>query len=59
MEKTILPGISKMFPNRVLTPSIRNDIRADFDQGLNFDQLLNKYGLTRAKIKAILMSNYE
>lgn len=53
--------IGKMFPRRKLTRELRNEIRAYYDSGLNitYEQIIARFGLTRAQIKKILMTEWE
>ena len=53
--------IAKMFPIRKLTRELRNEIRAFYDSGLDitYDQVIARFGLTRAQVKKILMSEWE
>jgi hypothetical protein len=53
--------IAKMFPRRKLDKTLRNEIRAFYDSGLDitYDQVIARFGLTRAQIKKILMSEWE
>jgi hypothetical protein len=53
--------IAKMFPRRKLTRELRNEIRAFYDSALDitYDQVIERFGLTRAQVKKILMSEWE
>ncbi len=50
-----------MLPKRKLTKELRNEIREYYDSHLNvtYDELINRYGLTRAQLKKILLSKWE
>jgi hypothetical protein len=53
--------IAKMFPRRKLDKALRNEIREFYDSGLmvTYDDVQARFGLTRAQIKKILMSEWE
>ena len=53
--------ISKMFPVREVNKELRNEIREFVESNLNvtFADVIARYGLTRAQIKKILMSEWE
>jgi len=53
--------ISKMFPVRELNKELRNEIREFFESNLNatFSDVIARYGLTRAQVKKILMTDWE
>jgi hypothetical protein len=54
-------SLGLMFPKRKLNKQLRNEIREYYDFHLNvtYDDLINRYGLTRAQLKKILLSNWE
>ena len=53
--------IAKMFPRRKVTRAVRNEIRAVYDSALDItdDQVIERFGVTRAQVKKILMSEWE
>jgi len=53
--------IAKMFPVREVNKELRNEIREFFESNLNatFADVIARYGLTRAQVKKILMTDWE